>query len=345
MRLMNAFGSRFRHTVISAMPEQMGAADAIDAGVAVAFPTGAPPLAGRPDARSAARARPLSGWLRPGADLQLGRDGCGLRPAGCSAAPGPPLVHHEDGFGADEAAGTKRSRDLYRRLALPTAHAVVVPSETLERIATAKWGVARPIRIANGIALDRFATPAISPWPAARSGRVRVATVAGLRAVKNLPRLVRAVAGLNVELVIAGEGPERGAIAREAARLGLGDRLLAPGFLADPARLLTHADIFALSSDSEQFPISVVEAMAAGLPVVSTDVGDVRRMVADANRPFIVPDEQGLSQAIATLAADEQLRATVGGANRAYAFEHFDERAMIDRYDRLYAAALAVGRG
>ena len=228
-------------------------------------------------------------------------------------------------------------------MALTTAHAVTVPSQTLEGIARAKWGVADPVRIPNGIAVDRFARPAADPWPGPPTDRLRVATVAGLRAVKNLPRLVRAVADLDAELVIAGEGPERGAIVAEAARLGVRDRVHLPGFLDDPARLLSHADVFALSSDSEQFPISVVEAMAASLPVVSTDVGDVRAMVAENNRPFVVAPDQ-LGATLAMLAGDERSRRSLGEANRSVARARYDERTMIDRYHRLYAAALASGR-
>ncbi len=338
VRLMNAFGPRLRHTVVSAMPEQMGAAEAIAADVSVAFPKDAPPLAGRP---APARFRALARYQR-GFDLVLTYNWGALDAVMAHrrwGRGGPPLIHHEDGFGADEAVRTRPSRDLYRRVALTAARALVVPSETLERIARTRWGV-RPVRIANGIALDRFAAPSADPWPSPRGHGVRVATVAGLREVKNLPRLVRALAGLNVDLVIAGEGPERGAIEAEAARLGLGDRLALPGFLADPARLLTHADLFALSSDSEQFPISVVEAMAAGLPVAATDVGDVRAMVADANRPFVVTGEAALARAIGSLAADPELRATVGAANRAVARERYDERSMIAAYESLYAGVL-----
>ena len=343
VRLMNAFGSSHRHTVVSAMPDQMGAADAIDGGIQVDFPTDASSLAGRPTpARLRALARYQSGF-----DLVLTYNWGALDAVMAHqlfGRGGPPLIHHEDGFGADEAERTNWKRDLYRRVALTSAREVVVPSGTLERIARAKWGIAAPVRIPNGIAVGRFAAPAERPWPDARGGRMRIATVAGLRAVKNLPRLVRAVAHLDVELVIAGEGPERGAIKAEAARLGLGDRLRLPGFLPDPARLLTHADIFALSSNSEQFPISVVEAMAAGLPVVSTDVGDVRAMVADVNRPFVVADEAGLARALAALAGDARLRCSVGEANRSLARARYDERTMIDRYHRLYAGALAAPR-
>ena len=343
VRLMNAWGPRFRHTIVSAMPEQMGASDAITPDVPVAFPTDAPPLTGRPTpARLAALARYQRRF-----DLVLTYNWGAMDAVMAHRlwpGPLPPLIHHEDGFGADEAVRTKRSRDLYRRVALPTAAAVVVPSGTLERIARRRWGVAEPRCIPNGVAVERFARPA-RPWPEERPEGFVIATVAGLRAVKNLPRLVRAVvANEGVSLVIAGEGPERGAIEAEARRLGVADRIHLPGFLADPARLLTHADLFALSSDSEQFPISLVEAMAAGLPVAAMDVGDVAAMVAEANRPFVVRTEAELVRVIAALAADPDLRRRIGEANRSLARARYDERTMIDRYHRLYATALARRR-
>ena len=111
-----------------------------------------------------------------------------------------------------------------------------------------------------------------------------------------------------------------------------------PGFLAAPHRYIGLFDIFALSSDSEQFPISLVEAMAAGLPIVSTDVGDVRAMVAEPARPFVVPvsDEATFAARLGELVADQDLRARIGAANQALAVADYDEDVMISRYAKLY---------
>lgn len=350
VRLMNAFGDRARHTVLSAVPGELGAREAIAPGIAVSFPDDAPLLAGRPGpARLRALARYAAGF-----DLVLTYNwgacdmAMALRLFG-RVAGAAPLIHHEDGFNADEAARRRPARNLYRRIAFGAARRLAVPSATLERIAREEWSVPpdRLVRIANGVPVTRFATP---PAPDAVPGLVRrpgelvVGTVAGLRAVKNLPRLVRAFAASGIEgsLVIVGEGPERGAIADAARAAGVEDRLVMPGFLPDPAAFLGLFDIFALSSDSEQWPLSLAEAMAAGLPVAAPGVGDIAAMVAPSNQLFVTPpgDDAALAAALSALAADPALRRALGSANRARAAARFDEGAMIAAWAALYEGTI-----
>ncbi len=354
VRLMNLWGDRARHVVLSGDPHAVSARDAIEPGVPVDFPQDAPLLTGLP---GLARYRQLARYMT-GFDLVLtynwgAMDGVMARRVLAPFMTLPPLIHHEDGFNADENDGLKTRRNLFRRAALGAAHALVVPSVRLEEIARRRWGQPeRRIRlIPNGIDVARYAAaPAPDAIPALRRtpGKLLVGTLAGLRAVKNIPRLVEAVAARKdrLQLVVVGEGPERAAIERTARAAGLDDLCLA-GFLPDPWRYVGLFDIFALSSDSEQFPISLVEAMAAGLPVAATDVGDVAHMVAPENRRFVVADGAALAEALAMLADDAALRARLGAANRARARRDFAEGAMVDAYARLYDEALgreALGR-
>ncbi len=348
VRLINAFGPKMEHAIVSAEPDRMEAARGIGKRITVKYPQDFPSLKGWPSLGRFSRiARAMRGY-----DLVLtynwGAIDAVMAHTMFDQAMGlPSLIHHEDGFNEDEGERLKLSRNLYRRIALGRAKGLVVPSETLEGIALEVWHqpIARVKRIPNGIDTKAFAK---RPKPDALRGVIKrrdefwLGTVAGLRAVKNLPRLVEIFASLPEEwqLVIVGEGPEREAIRDEAGRLGAGHRLHLPGFVPDPARYIGLFDVFALSSDSEQFPISLVEAMAAGLPVAAMDVGDIAEMVAEPNRRYVASGPDDLEIGLHELARNMDLRKELGEANRLKANQEYDETRMIDTYRRLYASAM-----
>lgn len=351
---MNLFGQAIEHTVVSAQPGAFGARQALDRDLDVAFPADFPSLQGRPTPRRLLRlARAMKGF-----DLVLSynwgaMDGVLAHRIWAGVLGLPPLVHHEDGFNEDEARRLKPGRNLFRRVALGGARALVVPSRRLEAVALERWAQPRErVRlITNGIPTGAYARAPVEGMVAGLTkapGQKWVGTLAGLRAVKNLPRLVRAFAGLPPEwhLVILGEGPEREAILAQAASSGVADRVHLPGFMPNPSLAVGLFDLFALSSDSEQFPISVVEAMASGIAVASPAVGDVADMVAAENQQAITPpgDEAALAEAMALLASDEPLRKAIGEANRERARALYDEDAMVRAYVQTYAAALGRER-
>ena len=355
--LINRFGDRVSHSIVSAEPQAMSARDLIAPGLPVHYPFGFPALAGKAGVR---RWQVLARAMR-GFDLILTYNWGAMDAAMAHALFGPsqrlaPLIHHEDGFNADEADGLKWQRNWFRRIALARAHALVVPSYRLEAIARGAWAQpgANVHRIANGIDTARYGADAAPvradalPRVIKRPGEKWLGTLAGLRAVKNLPRLVRAFAGMPPEwqLVILGEGPERSAIEDEAVRCDCADRVHLPGHVADPARAIGLFDLFALSSDSEQAPLSVIEAMAAGIAVASPAVGDVAQMVSPENAALITPagDDAALRTALVRLAADQALRDRSGAANRLRARAEFDEAAMVSRYAALYGGALGLAQ-
>lgn len=343
VRLINAFGGAAFNALVSGEPDRRGAASLIEPMIVWAkFPS----LKGKPwPWRLKAMAAAMQGYDLICTYNWGAMDAVLAHTLFADVYQLAPLVHHEDGFNEDEAERRKPGRNLYRRLALGRAAALVVPSHTLERVALEEWQqpCSRVRRIPNGIATRAFAKkpkPDVLPGLVKHKDELWLGSLAGLRKVKNLTALVRALPFLPDEwqLVIAGEGPERAAILAEAERLGIEDRVHLPGFVADPASVAGLFDLFALSSLSEQFPISLVEAMAAGLAVAAPAVGDVAEIVAEANREFIVApgDERELRRALVALAEDPQLRKRIGEANRARARKDYDEKAMIARYKALY---------
>jgi glycosyltransferase involved in cell wall biosynthesis len=126
-----------------------------------------------------------------------------------------------------------------------------------------------------------------------------------------------------------------------AAELGIADRTAFLGHVEDVPAVLRSLDIFALSSDTEQMPNSLLQAMAAGRPVAAVGVGDVARIVAPENRPLVVPrdDQAALTAALAALAADADRRALLGRLNQERVKSHYSLDSMVAAYGALLSAA------
>jgi glycosyltransferase involved in cell wall biosynthesis len=256
------------------------------------------------------------------------------------------VMHAEDGFGEDEAQGQKRRRVLARRWLLRGIPAVVVPSRSLRLVAENVWRL-RPDRIFhidNGIDTVRF-SPGKGTQVRQELGIAPNAFVIGtlslLRPVKNVAKLMRtfeAAAPSTAHMIVVGDGPDRAGLEAMAAQLKSKSRIHFVGTKPDPVPYYRAMDVFALSSLTEQMPISVVEAMGVGRPIVSTDVGDLSEMVSNENRPYVVSsrNEEAFAGAIRALAASQELRAKIGAANRERCVSRYDQKKMIAAYEMLY---------
>lgn len=260
----------------------------------------------------------------------------------------PPRIRHlhmEDGFGPDETTGQKPRRILARRMILRRSE-IVLPSQVLLRSARDIWRLPerRLHYIPNGLDLTRFASGVAPALHIPGDGPV-IGTVAKLRAEKNIARLLRAAAilrgaGVKLRLLIVGDGPEQAGLENLARALGLGGQTLFAGHMPDPAPAYRLMDVFALSSDTEQMPFSVLEAMASRLPVAATDVGDVRNMLAPVNAPHLAaPDDAALAAALRPLLVDADLRREIGARNRTKAEQDYDQEAMFRAYATLIDGA------
>ena len=329
VELIGAFGRSFRHSIVS-MDGRTSAADRLSPDVDVRL-LPSPPKAG--SLATSRRMRDLLVEEEPDLVLTYGWGAFDTLFAARSLG-FRRVIHHEEGFNEDESEQFKGRRIWARRLVLPGTAAVVVPSERLRTIAVDLWKL-HPDRvrlIPNGIRLDRFAPGKSSGGPPV------VGTVGSLRAVKNHARLLEAVARVpDVHLLLVGDGEERPALERRAAAPDLAGRVRFAGYQESPASFYQAMDVFALSSDSEQMPLALLEAMASSLPAVSTDVGDVRAMLPPEQAPFIGPD---LATGIARLAGDPILRRQLGDLNRERAEERYSFGALCAAYRELYQSVL-----
>jgi glycosyltransferase involved in cell wall biosynthesis len=146
---------------------------------------------------------------------------------------------------------------------------------------------------------------------------------------------------------IVGDGPERAELEARADDLGLGDRVSFLGAIPDAARLLAGLDLFVISSRSEGTPMVLLEAMGAGVPVVSTDVGGIPDVLRPPDEGWLAPPETpgALAAAIDEALADPDRRAAVASAGRVRIESEFDQAAWVARHDEVYRSAMAVAGG
>ncbi len=362
--MIPVLGGAFEHSILS-LDGRMDAAGRLADAAPVRL------LASPPRAGSLATARRLREVIRrQRPDLLLTYNWAAIDAVLAAASLGfRRVIHHEEGFNEDEADHFKRRRVLARRVLLPRVHRVVVPSHRLQRIATDLWrlGPERVALIPNGVPLASLAAgddhPADHPagHPARNpilrralgipEGAPVVGGVGGLRRVKNFLRLLDAAAAvdpaLGLHVLLVGEGSERAALAARAALPDLAGRVHLAGYRAAPADFYRAMDVFALTSDSEQMPVCLLEAMAAGLSVVATDVGDVRAMLPPEQEGWLVPVDAArtvpeLARCLTEAIGDPARRRRLGIANRARVEATYTFEATCAAYRQLYTEALTA---
>jgi glycosyltransferase involved in cell wall biosynthesis len=257
---------------------------------------------------------------------------------------GLPAVHTPHGWAIGRRISTASGVlfTLAERVAKPWARAIICVCEHEKRLAMAK-GVAHPedlFVVHNGV---RDIPPALRAEP----GRtpVRICSVARLEAPKDHATLLAALRTVDSAawtLDLVGDGPNASAIRERARALGIGDRVHLLGYQPDTAVPLAEAQIFALSSRSEAFPRSVLEAMRAGLPIVASDVGGVREAVTHGSNGFLVPpgDPAAMGSALSALLRDAGLRRTLGAASRDAYERQFRVEFMVRKTQAVYADVL-----
>jgi glycosyltransferase involved in cell wall biosynthesis len=235
---------------------------------------------------------------------------------------------------------------------------VVFVSDPLrdEFLRTVRYPASRSAVIPNGIDAERFA---VSPSSGFRTSigvpedAFVVGSVGNLNAAKGFDVLLRAAAllkarapGCRIVIVGDSQGRQSAELLSLRDRLGLADDVLFTGFRSEIAQALASFDVYALTSRSEGFSLSLVEAMAAGLPVVATRCGGPEQIVSDGRTGLLVENgsAEAVAQAIQRLRDDGRLAASLGEAARAAVRERFTVRAQVEAYQRLYDECVAERR-
>jgi len=271
----------------------------------------------------------------------------------------PVRIHGEHGRDVSDLDGSSRRYQRVRRLYSPFVSQYIALSRDLAGYLTGPVGIAagRVTQIYNGVDAQRF-TPAPQPGaiagcPFAAPAHWLVGTVGRMQTVKDQTLLARAfVRALALQpelrerlrLVMVGEGPLRAAAQQVLDEAGVAELAWLPGERSDVSDVMRGLSCFALPSLAEGISNTILEAMAAGLPVVATAVGGNAELVDHGRTGEIVPagDADALAQALCRMAADPGRASAMGRAGRAEVERRFSLQAMVASYQRLYDEQLAA---
>lgn len=249
--------------------------------------------------------------------------------------------------------GNVRSRTAHRqheRWLWPLAHRVVCNNQHLEQLLLKDYKLPRPCltMIPNGVDTDYFQPPASNR----QNGQPLILSIGRLVPDKDQETLLAAFRLLLAEhptarLWLVGDGPLQNRLRRNLQEHGLGTQAELLPAQQDIRPFLAQASVFALSSFTEALPNVVLEAMAAGLPVVATRVGGLPEAVLPGQTGLLVPpgNPAALARALAELLADEPRRSAFGQAGRERAVREFSLAQVVSRYEALFRQCLAATGG
>jgi sugar transferase (PEP-CTERM/EpsH1 system associated) len=262
-------------------------------------------------------------------------------------------IHAEHGRDASDPQGLNRKHNLLRRALVPWIDRYVPVSHDLARWLQNVVNIpaAKSQLIMNGVDTVRFTRnlpAATMPWAGADQPFV-IGTVGRLQDVKDQATLIEAFALLcaarpaaqeskGLRLAIVGDGPLRARLEQKAQDAGVADLVWFAGARNDIPELMRSFDLFALSSIAEGTPVTLLEAMACGVPVVATAVGGIPEVVQDGVNGALVPasNAPALAEALGRYVDDRARVASHGAAAREKIERHYSVAAMVGAYTALY---------
>jgi glycosyltransferase involved in cell wall biosynthesis/peptidoglycan/xylan/chitin deacetylase (PgdA/CDA1 family) len=263
------------------------------------------------------------------------------------------VVHEHSAFSLDSAL----HRTVDRALAPFTDRWVPVSEALAQDLARVlRLPIPRVVTIRNGLPHPAPSPPVDAPALRRELGAERfdplVGTVGRLERRKGLEVLLQACRDLSevwpdLGLVLVGEGPEQEILERQARDLGLGDRVVFAGRREDVSRVLSALDVFALPSHTEGLSIALLEAGAAGCPIVATDVGGNPEVIDDRRSGVLVPagDPRALAEGLAVVLGDRDRARALGEAASRTVRERFSSAGMVQGIEDLYIDLLHPRNG
>jgi glycosyltransferase involved in cell wall biosynthesis len=240
--------------------------------------------------------------------------------------------------------GTRTRRFLMRRTRSLPSHVTCVANSVAHAYTAARVLLEKRVSIVPN-AIDTASLPSSHPMPESTPHPFLWIAVGRLTTVKDYPTLLRAFAQLpeDSRLTIAGAGPDQASLAQLVRTLGIEDRVHFAGFVANIWPLLAASDAFVLSSLWEGLPVSILEASAAGLPVVATQTEGAREALNTCESGWFVPvgDHTALATAMAAVMAMTTLeRSEIGTRNRQITLQHYSLPVIANRWADLYTHLL-----